>query len=1528
MLDLVYNARVWQPVTISNGQRRMVFDIDDDWPAPGWTLGFGKLVRLGADAALIVDADGSRRPFLVDFHRPDGGLEKYWAHTTDGSGIKYTFHLTRDPVHRLHHGVLGRPDGSVIEFDAQSFDRHAVYPTRIIDADGNTLTIRYRASGAPAIDTITDTCGRVVKFLYDEVNLGVVPLVIRGPGPGPTGAEVDLVRFQYDTLHVQHTFVDPVLAEPGNVNLLTAVYFPATHTGYSQPLETYSGYGMLKRVRNCRGMSIAGPSRPDTGRILAGPVTWQRDFFYPDPGPKLADPPTYSMQTDTFTGQVDGPDVTTFKVDITNAGTTKSEVHTEVTHPDGSRTVSTSKNGLLSATAAIDADGTYLQQSVLDWQSADGAPQLRWTEVTNGRGDVARTVFEYGTASFPTVVDQYDSANTVARRTATQFVTDRPYLDRNLWNLPKVVTVYEPFDATNPVLIPAAITEYYYDETPRTPAPNLVSYDDRFVLGGPHYDPATTCRGNPTTIRRYADAVGRTGAIVETRVYDVCGNMRSNDLGVRRTEYQYHELNQYAAPLMVRVTNTSGTQAGAFVRARYMPNGALLWREDIADRTDDFEYDAAGRVYRITAADTKASVTFTHQDDRLTEGVTVRTGDGDIAQYELRSYDGAGHLTQLRRSTPSGLELTEYGYNRRGLLAGQAAPRLEQDPAVWSHLTYDGLGRIRQRDEPDGGSTRWHYDEQDHPQNASLATPGATVCVTDPSGRERWMLYDFLGRLREMVEPAPDGSGAVFPTGGLVISYDCDSLDNVTTIDMTDAAGATQQRRFKYDSLGRLERAYLPEGGTGITENGPAGAETWSTAWTYDDRSNVSTRQDSRGVFTIYEREGDALDRIHRVHYETKYFHDDGHPIVECPDVEYHFRTDGDPRHVSFSADGIYSEFFRYDDQDRLNSTGHGLVSAWMFEFEVGSPRDTLDRRTGTTYPARYGAQPAPAGPVVAWEYAIGGAMSWMTLDDAELVSEVAWDAGGRVSSMKVGAAGPNQVTETYAHEPPHLGVTGQTVTRQGDTLLDLTYHPKPATFGSATELTRPVESITGSVLAVDESRGYDYDALGRLKTATGETGASTWAQEYHYDTWGNRTTVTAKGHTGSGDPAPPDGTPSVAYSGTNNRVDGSGYEFDAAGNLARGPAADGAMLQYIYDAAGRLVYVHNESTQETIGYVYGECRRIRARLVFTAGGPWPPTDGPGIVWAQQPDRVASGTFYAWDGGHVIATYTDVGPQVGEALTWASFDVYRGERLLTHRERVDGGEDRSWYEHPGLTSTRLVTEYAGARGHDPFPFGAHMAVDGNVVHPFTSYPRDNQTGPLDYAVERHYDPRLGRFTQPDPSGAPTASQTPSQALNLYTYCAGDPVNYTDPLGLMHIVVCTVTDDDQVVCNAYEIPDMGTRRIAGGGGGGVGDSGGGGYDPGSITEDKRTKDQKARDKARMEAIEKWMKEYPWFTPFDPTSWTFLELTLYSKGIRDANRLWEAAGNAMVRSQSSMQENPNFPGIVQPVPAQRTTGPLVP
>ncbi len=70
------------------------------------------------------------------------------------------------------------------------------------------------------------------------------------------------------------------------------------------------------------------------------------------------------------------------------------------------------------------------------------------------------------------------------------------------------------------------------------------------------------------------------------------------------------------------------------------------------------------------------------------------------------------------------------------------------------------------------------------------------------------------------------------------------------------------------------------------------------------------------------------------------------------------------------------------------------------------------------------------------------------------------------------------------------------------------------------------------------------------------------------------------------------------------------------------------------------------------------------------------------------------------------------------------------------------------------------------------PRTAHTTEELDQPHRFAGEYQD-ATG-LYHLSARYYDPRIGRFTQPDPSG---------QEKNPYLYAEGDPVNRIDPTGL-------------------------------------------------------------------------------------------------------------------------------------------------
>ena len=114
-------------------------------------------------------------------------------------------------------------------------------------------------------------------------------------------------------------------------------------------------------------------------------------------------------------------------------------------------------------------------------------------------------------------------------------------------------------------------------------------------------------------------------------------------------------------------------------------------------------------------------------------------------------------------------------------------------------------------------------------------------------------------------------------------------------------------------------------------------------------------------------------------------------------------------------------------------------------------------------------------------------------------------------------------------------------------------------------------------------------------------------------------------------------------------------------------------------------------------------------------------------------------------GGHVVAAIAP--DQLGQPL-----------RLI---EDAGGGAAASWHRVP-------------------FAFGAtHALAAEPLVEEPTRLPgqyEDAATG-LHYNYWRDYDPRLGRYLQPDPIGLAGGD------VNLYAYVWNDPLNRSDPYGL-------------------------------------------------------------------------------------------------------------------------------------------------
>src|SRR5262249_31861857 len=193
------------------------------WPAPGWSLGLGKLLGMGVyNGGMLVDADGTRHSYTGSINIYPWGTT-FVGHTTDGTFIDYTY--TSGTGGGIVSAQAKLPNGTIVNYGAGPGH---VYPVSIEDANGNYITIAYVNNTGPRIQTIVDTLNRPIDFHYDTNNL-----LTAITGPGLNSTVRTLVRLHYRQLSLDYSFsgLTPVVPAPTHW-VIDAIYYPGTNTGY------------------------------------------------------------------------------------------------------------------------------------------------------------------------------------------------------------------------------------------------------------------------------------------------------------------------------------------------------------------------------------------------------------------------------------------------------------------------------------------------------------------------------------------------------------------------------------------------------------------------------------------------------------------------------------------------------------------------------------------------------------------------------------------------------------------------------------------------------------------------------------------------------------------------------------------------------------------------------------------------------------------------------------------------------------------------------------------------------------------------------------------------------------------------------------------------------------------------------------------------------------------------------------------------------------------------------------------------
>ena len=1142
-LALTYNSRVW-----NKAGNQINYDNDKGYPAPGFNLGFGKLLGMTIPTGcMLVEADGTR-------HSYSGNITFYsWGtvgvmHTTDGSFIDYTYQTGTNGV--ITWAQAKHPNGTTINYGAYSQAGGGVFPTFIEDANGNYLIITYVNNQGPRIQTVTDTAGRIINFHYNGNNL-----LTAVTAPTLSSGTRTLVRLHYH----QHTINPGFSGLTANVPnyfpwVVDAIYYPGTSTGYwLNDSDSYSSYGMLAKVVEQRSMGFSSSGLTDMGTVSQGSFTRKVEYNYPlTPNYSLTDAPTYTTAVESWTRDGTNVDSATTSYDAHENDTPRMTI---VTLPNGTKNKQLSYNapgqwydGLIYRDETYVTESSPLQISKSFWEpGAYGSPRTYRVEKVDERNQTTAAEFSYGSVyNQVTEVRDYDYGGTsLLRATRTTYQNSSNYTGgcnnfgcwgRHIFNLPLTVEIYAS-DYTTRV----SRTEYQYDGQSLIAAPNVVmhnqaanphaeaegfcywdnDWNDPDCWGGCYdyscdgycnqiyycpYDYSTEFRGNVTQMTSYADAAALTGAITETRQYDVTGNLvKTSTSCCQESTFGFSVDTQYAYPQSK--TNGSATDQFAQVKssATYDFNtGLVLSTTNPNGRQSTVTYNTTSLRPSSGVSATGAHTDYAYDDAAMTITTTsyLASGapdNGAIASQSVKYMNGRAQVRQERALAPGSLwDIVDTVYTNMGDISQQTRPYRSGDTPQWSTATYDALGRVKTVTGPDGSVTENFYNEASRP-NAASSAPGDTTRTRDPWGRERWGRLDSSGRLVEIVEPDANGDGTV-ATNGSATTYAYNTLGRLTTITQ-----GSQTRSFKYDALGRLTAQKLAEMNATLNDAGTyVGSGSWTDVFTYDGRSNVTSRTDARGVKAVYTYNNDPLNRLQSISWDTSGFGDTSNPILGAATVTYSYRTKDfgsqlrDVTQVSsISTAGVSTESYSYDNEGRLSVKTLTLNSRSSYPFVTDYVYDSLDRPRDLVYPAEYGNGGSPRR-TVHQDYDVASRISAVTFNGQTQASNPVYNASSQLTSLTVGT-GTNQVSENYGYHAQTGLLESQTLTRNGSTLLNLSYDYADGNGKRTGQLVKITNNLDNN-----KNRGYQYDALGRLKRATSGQNVNS-AQRYYYDRYSNR---------------------------------------------------------------------------------------------------------------------------------------------------------------------------------------------------------------------------------------------------------------------------------------------------------------------------------------------------------------------------------------------------------------------------------------
>ncbi len=553
-----------------------------------------------------------------------------------------------------------------------------------------------------------------------------------------------------------------------------------------------------------------------------------------------------------------------------------------------------------------------------------------------------------------------------------------------------------------------------------------------------------------------------------------------------------------------------------------------------------------------------------------------------------------------------------------------------------------------------------------------------------------------------------------------------------------DSASGAISWRSHYDSLGRRlsfeepgvspQLSVYDELGNVLESSWLDGTSMRRTRSRYDGFGRLIMRE----LVTTREAAGDVVESTEDFHYD----HHSGHPS----------QPPGDMRgHLSWTETwGIGRVFQSYDPYGRPSSVTylydrHGKPVRESASYSAAGRQTTLLLETGATTDK------------ISYHHDTAGRMSKVVRAGVGVLFEAEHiRPDGRHTSDLLG----NGVRERFSYSP---GGRQELESWEVDGIGNAELRHEYLERDGAGRITRERHVVNSHWT----SYGYTFDSLGRLE-GSAQMGGGAWGVEsYQHDPLGNRLAKFTTGGTNDVEYQPdaldPDRLCRLGSAGPCQ------FGYDGAGNVISDSSQGAGMERMLsYDAGNRLQKV-TRGHKSSASFVYGPAGRAET---FVAG-----SEGKRHIWhfgslmeeRTRPDGVTQlDRHIPGPRGVFVSLRTELdefGRPASETTVYAHADD-RANRMFT-------GPEGTYVQ---MVSYGSFGEVLGDFWTTPFQHSDKLWNGGDDLP---------EVG-LVILGPRAYDPQLGRFLQRDPIAVTTRAST----ANPYTFSFSDPINYSDPSGML------------------------------------------------------------------------------------------------------------------------------------------------